>query len=294
MKLRNIFILLFFLCFKETFAESYFKGGSIAGGMGWAGRASNDGTEGFLLNPAILMYSPPRSLGAFYSFYKPSKPDNFYQRFMGLSFTDNNQDSYFSGGFSVFKAKKNFLKEGKFDETYFHLSLADFTFGRVIFGISAYYLRSKEDRKGGRAYRQINSVWGLHYAPYHNFAMAFVHYNYLPSSSSVPLHIRQKKQIALGFQYIPMVFLKMRLDLNLPLEENPKKKGIYQLGMETFANKLISFRLGVELNDVQSQISPTGGLGFNSPRFRLNYAIQKDVKNSSSPLRHSLDLKIPY
>lgn len=291
-----IFLNLFFSS-KKSFGGAYIKGGTFMKGMGGAGRASLDAYEGMLVNPALIKYSKPRSFAIFGNTQESSKELSYFNRSFGFTLIDNSVDNHFPAGISFFKnRKKQKGTKSSFSEYYFHLSLADIVYRRLMTGVSVYYLRSKEKNANQKnsTHKQFNLVWALHYAPLNQLGLSFIYYNLLPRKKNIPEAIQLLRQMSLGMQYIPMDFLRLRLDINYPAERNPKNKFIYQMGFETLSNKLISLRLGSELDFYKDKKFFTTGFSFNAPKFKLGFAMKRNFKKEKKDLEYSLDLKFSF
>lgn len=297
-----LFFLLFFTFLNSFFFFSqalsrgaYIQGGTSIKSMGGAGVASLDAYEGMLVNPVLIKYSKPRTAALFGNIQKSSKESLPLKNSFGLTLIDNSSGNHFPAGISFFRVQKEFEKEKrKLSEHYFHISFADVIFDRVIAGISVYYLNAKEQSpgEGNRSYKNINTVWAIHYAPFNQLALSLVHYNFFSMKKRKDFGLLH--QLTLGMQYIPMDLLRIRFDVSYPMDLNSKDQLIYQMGLETFSNKLISLRVGSELNDFENKNFFTAGFSFNAPRFKLGFALKRNFKKKEKGLEYSVDLKFSF
>ena len=294
---KIVFSLFFLLLSLSSFAPSQASGirGTVSKGMGGAGRAGTEGTEALLLNPATIKYSPPKALGVFYSFFSPHVSGTDSERELGLSFVDNNSSNFFSGSLSAFLLKKDFAERPSVQETLVHLSFAEFVFKKFSLGLSTFHLSSNEKGGSKSKYKQWNISLGLHTFLHRNFSVGFTYENLFPPSSSVPDPIQRKSEMGLGFEYQPFSTLLSRFDVSLPLQSNKKKALIYQVGLQTTLYRFFLLRFGREWDSFRKQRFFTGGLGFKSPKFRLNYALKwTHFKSSSQSFKHSLSIRAPF
>ena len=53
------------------------------------------------------------------------------------------------------------------------------------------------------------------------------------------------------------------------------------------------FRLGFRRDELADSRIYTAGIGFNGPRLRFDYTVEKNAENTSGAL-HSVDLRVPF
>lgn len=265
MKKIVVLILLF-----AGFSHANVPRSSVASGAGGGGVASVETGEASFMNPANLIHVQGRNF--FTSFQK----DLFV-----LSLTQNDKQSVVPGALSYFHDK---------DVQYFALSFADFAFRNVAFGISATYWQAEFDRQKKRS-TAINSNVGITWTPTGSLGIAFAAENVLSAPDEFEEEGKLTPVSRIGMNYLFNETFRWRLDF-VTLTNNRWDNWIPQTGIETYTSKWFIIRTGVSRPPGLKE-SWSAGIGFDLPRFRLDYSSQWHVDGGKEH-RHSVDLAVPF
>lgn len=260
--------LLVYLSVNMAFAQVYTS--SISAATGGSGRAAIEPGDALLLNPAAVPHLKGRFL--FTSFAK----DEF-----AASLSDNTEESTIPAGFS-FVQKKSSSSMGDLKQQDLAVTLAEFFFAKWTVGLTGHYLTQNVPKAD---YSQTNADLGFLYTPRDNLGFGLVVYNIFGEKDSIPKEFRPKTSVAGGLNYIYHDSTRFRLDIT--------SESIYEAGMEMYFNRFFIGRLGYSDDTDDERQLVTAGLGFNGPRFQINYAYQSNTEKSGD-YRHSIDLIIPF
>ncbi len=272
--------LAFLLCFASpAFAQVYFGATSRATGM--SGRAAVDIGDSTFLNPASVVHI--RNMA--FSFHYLNASDGLLadDQSIALTFTDNSGNSIVPASFGYVQKSVDYSRlSGQIvKERDFHLSMAQFVVRQFSFGLAIHRAEfTVEDTK----YGQNNADIGVLYTPFDNFGVGFVVYEMLTGDGDLPSSTQRKARQALGLNHIYKSFLRTRLDMVFG------DISATSLGIESFLNKFLIARAGYFSGDYNIL---SAGLGFEGPKFRLNYAYQMG-QGTSDLKAHSIDFVLPF
>ncbi len=263
---------------KPVFAQ-YFSGPK-SNAMGGAGRAAGE-SEGHLLNPASLAHLKGYNLDGGYRY--ESHEDLGGTRDWSVNIADGSSESLFLGGFSYINSEQKLNGQITDIEDYV-LSVGGF----VIEGLSLGVQAQRWSRRPPSLSEQIiyQGSAGLLYTPLENFGMALVTYNFLDEHEP-----QLRPELALGLHYLYEPIFRARLDVSYPTKYNPNKKGIIMIGTETLFLSGFKPRFGAKFDDVAKKTILTAGVGWEGPKFAINYAFEKDVRTKDQH-RQSFDLNM--
>ena len=268
-KLNNLIILILIsISFSNAFANT--PKSSIANAAGGAGVATVEVGESSFMNPATLTHLKGRY---FYS--------SLQHRLYAISLTENDKESAGPGAFSYFADK---------DLQFFSLSLADFVYENIAFGISATYWQAEFDPQHKRT-TNINANAGLIWTPIKDFGIGFAAENMLDSPDEFKLNGRLIPTSRVGFNYVYQEWFRWRLDF-VTQTNNNWKNWIPQTGIESYMSKFFILRAGVS-KPTGLKESWSAGFGFDLPRFKIDYATIWHA-NGGKEQRHSVDLSVPF
>ena len=281
-----IFLMAYFMGYH---AHGQYITGPVAQGVGGAGRAGTGLAESVFLNPASLAHAPQLSTSMYYldGDIKPG----YHESFLGLTVADNHQGVVFPGAVSYIQGRKSFLGLPDVNEKMWQISLGNFIYKQLAFGVSLYRLSQKE--RGGGQYEQWNGTMGLHWNPWSNFALGLVFHHIVRPGERIPRHLQLKPAWGGGITYVASKFLRFKLDATLPKELNSKNRLTYHGGIESSVSKYVTFRLGGEVDQLTERNSYTLGMTFNLVRWRLDYSLKKYDEGTNSTIIHGVDLRVP-
>ncbi|WP_246845184.1 hypothetical protein [Bdellovibrio sp. NC01] len=260
--------LLVYLSLNVASAQVY--NSSISAASGGTGRGSIEPGDALLLNSATLPHLKGRFL--FTSFAK----DEF-----AASLSDNTTESVVPAGLSYVQ-KKSTSSFGDLKQQDIAVTLADFVVEKFSMGLTGHYT---EQKIPNASYSQTNVDLGFLYTPFSNLGIGLVGYNLLGEQDNIPKEFREKTSVGAGFNFIYQNSIRFRVDAT--------SESFYGVGLETYLNKFIITRFGYSNDTDDSRQLLTAGVGFNGPRFQINYAYQGNTEKSGD-YRHSVDLVIPF
>ena len=270
--MKNLKTLIFSFFISLTFSNAFANTpkSSIANATGGAGVATVEVGESSFMNPAALMHLKGRYLYT-----------SFQHHLYAISLTENDKESAVPGAFSYFADD---------DLQFFSLSLADFVYENIAFGISATYWQAEFDPQHKRT-TNINANAGIIWTPFKEFGIGFAAENMLGSKDEFKQNGRLIPTSRVGFNYVYHEWFRWRLDF-VTQTNNNWKTWIPQTGTETYINKFFILRAGVSKPPGLKE-SWSAGFGFDLPRFKIDYATIWHA-NGGKEQRHSVDLSVPF
>lgn len=277
LKRKILFSLTAYLCsiyFSPNLAQAQVFNSSVSTATGGTGRGAVEPHDALIVNPSTLPHLRGRYL--FASFAKDET---------AASLSDNTQESTLPAGFAFYQ-KQNFISiNGALEDVKqqdLALALADFINEKWAMGLTGHYLVQSYRNI---SYNQSNADLGFLYNPSPLMGLGFVFYNIMGSTADIPEILRLKTSAGVGFNYIYRELIRFRID--------GTTDSIFGLGLETYLNKFIITRFGYSKDVDDNREIGCAGLGFNGPRFQINYAYAGNPQKSSD-YRHSVDLVIPF
>ena len=288
MILRMVFLCSFIFFFSALHAQVY--RGPISSGVGGAGRAGMQSAESALLNPALISMLKGYEID---SYYRDGEIDNGQHRqAYGFGATDNGEEVFFPGSLHYFRLRDTGrVPSPAVNGELWHAGVAQKFLDQGSIGVSGYRLRS--DVKDDRVYEQWNYSLGILWTFNEAIGVAYVADNLANPGSIVPHGLREDLRQSVGFFTAFTDIARLRVDIARAEHFNPGHKMAYMLGMETLSNKFFILRLGYRYDDLANERIWTGGLGFNGPRLKLNYAVEKNQSGTSGAL-HNIDIQMPF
>ena len=259
-----------FVYFNLNFAHAQIYNSSVSAATAGTGRASVEPNDVIFLNSATL----PHLQGRF--FYTSFAKDEFV-----ASLSDNTKESMIPGGLAYVQ-KKSTSSLGDLKQKDIAVALGEFFAQKWSMGITGHYL---EQSVPTASWHQSNADLGFLFTPAQNVGLGLVVYNIFGENSSIPKEFREKTTVGGGLNYIYRDSIRFRFDAT--------SESLFAAGIETYLNRFFITRFGYsDETDDQRQLL-TFGVGFNGPRFQINYAYQGNPQKSSD-YRHSIDLVIPF
>jgi hypothetical protein len=261
--------------------------GSVSAATGEAGRAAVEASETPYGNPASLAFLSGYYFAAGFGAAKKSVGGTAQD--LAVSLTDNMRDTVLATSLSyVQNTNRPDSQSEEALSRQFKLSFGNFLRPGFAFGLA---VNHKDDRLLESRFAQTNLQSGFLWAPNRDFGAALVMDNLLPPAQNVPLAYRLKKTTAFGASYNYKRFVRLKGDL-ISEDNNSFGKPTLAFGMESYMNRWLILRWGLQRNNLEEANLYTGGLGFVGPRFGLHYAYLSSPQNESLS-RHSVDLAVP-
>jgi|GEM_PF-2250864 len=266
---------------------------SQSDGAGGAGIGAVNAADINYLNPAVLVHSFGRY------FYTTGGSTRF-----AAGISEASKDVIMPASLAYFQEFRNRdLKKGESDLGLavqpmtvkdVSLALGDFISQSMAIGITGHqYSVSFDDEKNQSVTRTLLDA-GLLWSPLQNLGFGLVFYNigFIDKSEVFPAEVRPLTRFAVGTHFLYKDFLRFRADL-LSGDHNSMKGPTVMLGFEDYMKKWLIWRIGFQGNQDTGQQLGTTGLGFEGPRFVLNYAFQREMVVGDYS-KHSIDLTFPF
>lgn len=277
MRLLTAIFIIQILCFKAYSGlnpvPSSVSTGAISSAMGGAGRAAVAPGDVSTLNPGTLAHLRG------YFFYTQYLPGESY---IGIS--DNTYETAIPSAvyYQQIKENKDFV-----------LSFAEKVNKKLSVGISAHYYQIM-DPEILKSKNLMNLDLGLSYTPRVNMGFGMVFYD-LANSPGIfsDNNLKIFPKLGFGYHYMYRAFFRFRVDY---LSGNSYKfnEGHLMFGFEDYLNRWTAFRIGYSKPFISSESEIiTAGLGFDLPKFKINYAYASETKDQPE-IRHSVDFMVPF
>lgn len=259
--------------------------GAVSSATGESGRASVEATDAPFLNPASLAFLKGYLFSAGYS--TANDQQNERGQDFAVAITDGMKDTVVPTALSFVQSKVDFASEEQVARN-FKLSFGNFVSQGFAMGFG---LRYKDDQQPQERFNQINLDVGSLYTVNENLGFAAVLENVLGAKSNIPEDLRLIPRMSVGAAYIYKRFLRTRFDV-LSASNNSWDRPTASLGLETYMNRWVIFRIGAQRRNEEAANVYTTGLGFAGPRFGIHYAYLTSPEQESFT-RHTVDLAFP-
>ncbi|PIS11863.1 MAG: hypothetical protein COT73_01695, partial [Bdellovibrio sp. CG10_big_fil_rev_8_21_14_0_10_47_8] len=207
---------------------------------------------------------------------------------LAISLTDNMRETVVPTALSYVQNNSQ-LSQGQDDlRRQIKLSMGNFITEGVSFGLGVTHT---DDRLPYDQYAQTNVQTGFLWSPNKDVGFAAVFDNMLKPNESLPKELQVDQTMGFGASYNYKKFVRFKTDL-ISNRNNKFDKPTLAAGMESYMNKWLILRWGVQRNyELESDLY-SGGMGFIGPRFGLHYAYQTSPQDEHLA-RHSVDLAVP-
>lgn len=262
--------------------------GPISMSMGDAGAAGFSAPESALINPAAINFVTPMDIDLIYQDGTVQK--GVHKTGLGLLISDNSEDVIFPGAIYYSRGARNFNGLGA-EEQLWSAIFGKIYSDRLSFGIRLSYLTSKVTN--GQQHKQLTPGLGAIVRVTDALSVGLVLENLTDPDKKIPLALRLAPQTRLGIRYKAMELFSILADISRPEADNPDKKGVIHVGLESHTNAFTLVRLGAKWDDYAKQNYFTLGAGFDGPRLKMNYSLQKALKGTDGAL-HGVDFRVSF
>ncbi|MGE3759600.1 MAG: hypothetical protein AB7H97_17675 [Pseudobdellovibrionaceae bacterium] len=281
------FILLFMSFPSFAFAQPFT--GALSSAMGGTGRAGLSSSEGSFLNPASIPLIKGYDFMAHYR--DGDLGPGTHKQAIGLGMVDSTEDTAFPGAAHFVRTRESGRSPTPVSGELWHGAGAVLINDQLSVGVSVY--RWQHRANNFPTYTQWNGALGVLWLVDPNISLAYVFENPAQAGSEVPTALREDMRQSVGSFFRFSEVAIARFDLSRQERNNPDGRMIYMFGLESATSEFFVVRAGYRLDDMRNQRSWSGGVAFNGPRLRLDYAFERDMNQSSGAL-HSVDLRIPF
>lgn len=263
--------------------------GPVSSAMGGTGRAGLSSSEGALINPATIpLIKTHEVIGYFRDGYLD---DGQHRQGWALGAVDNSEGVLFPGALHYARTRDTGRAGEPADGEVWHVAGAYLISDRLSVGASAY--RVQYDVGNQPHYTQWAGGLGAIVLINEDLALAYVIDNIGKPGSDTPAALRQDLQQAVGVFYRFAELATLRFDVTKTDKFNPDHKLNWMMGLESAFNEFLVFRAGYRRDELAESKIYTAGIGFNGPRLRFDYTVEKNAENTSGAL-HSVDLRVPF
>jgi hypothetical protein len=280
----SVFILASFM----TNAEPLFYG-PVSAAMGGTGRAGISSSEGAFINPATIPLIKTYELIGYYR--DGYLDDGVHRQGWAVGAVDNSEGVLFPGALHYARTRDTGRAGEPADGEIWHVSGAYLLSDRLSVGASAY--RVQYDVGNQPHYTQWAGSLGAIVLVNEDLSLAYVIDNIGKPGSDTPPALRQDLQQSVGLFYRFAELATARFDVSKTDKFNPDHKLNWMAGLESAFNEFMVFRIGYRRDELADSRIYTAGIGFNGPRLRFDYTVEKNAENTSGAL-HSVDLRVPF
>lgn len=262
--------------------------GSVSAATGEAGRAAVEASESPFGNPASVPflkgYYFSAGMGATRQTQMGTSQD------LAVSLTENMKETIVPTSFSYLQNTYRPDVDSTEDvfSRQFKLSFGSFLRPGLAYGLG---ISHQNDKVLDQTYSQTNLQLGFLWAPKEQFGLAATFDNLIAPSDRIPEAYRLKQQMTFGGSYNYRKFVRFKGDI-ISGPNNSLEKPTLAAGMESYMNRWLILRWGLQRNNEVDANLYTAGMGFIGPKFGLHYAYQNSPQNESLS-RHSVDLAVP-
>ncbi len=281
-------VLLGVFLFESAHAAPLFYGPASAA-MGGTGRAGLASAQGALLNPATVPLVKDYEVNAYYR--DGYIADREHRQGWAIGVVDNSEGVLFPGALHYARIRDTGRTGDPADGELWHVAGAYLFSERFSMGLSGY--RAQFDVSNQPHYTQWSSSVGAIVLIHEDLSFAYVLDNIGKPGSDMPVGLRQDLEQSLGLFWRFAQLATLRADVSRREELNPKKHLTYMAGLESAVNEFTVFRFGFRREEDVDRKIWTAGFGFNGPRLRFDYAVEKNAEDTSGAL-HSVDMRIPF
>lgn len=262
--------------------------GPISTSIGGAGAGGYNAPESILLNPAAVNLLTPMDADLIYQ--DGSVSSDVHKTGLGLLVTDNSEDVLFPGAIYYARGARKFYGQGA-EEQLWSVVVGRSYNEQWHFGLRLSHLTSTISNN--QQHKQFTPGLGVIFWPMKSLSIGFAYENMSQQKKKIPLAFRLVPEARLGVQYKPSELFGFFFDVSRREAENPDNKGVIHGGFQSTSNAWSVFRMGMKWDDYAKQNFFTVGAGFDGPRLKINYGLQKALKGTNGAL-HGVDFRVTF
>ncbi len=241
------------------------------------------------MNPSAVALASSFELDVYYR--DGELAEKTRENFLGITILDNSLDVVLPGALTYLQGRRTFKDLPSVDEQFIQASLGKFYSNNLSFGFGI--VRLSQEVETGEKFMQWDGILG---AAYHISSSASVglSYSYFANpASKIPVHLRLAPTVGLGLRYNFKQVVEGRLDISRQEKDNPDKKGVIGLGVETYASKFLHLMIGGKWDDYNQRRFVTTGLSFKGPKLQVTYSFEKNIDLTRAAV-HGVDIRMPF
>lgn len=264
-------------------ADGPYYTGTVSRALGGAGVAALSSAESVFMNPAQLAHLKGYTVAGYRSERHTRNVGS--EQDWALGVVDVTPGVLVPGGLS-YVTRKYHLTGFVADEQDLTLNVGNKMGSVLSWGARARYFTSKPWGENGVSI--FTGGFGLLYTPLNNLGFGLMSDNVFDTHSP-----SLRPVTTLGVNYLVDTIVGFRADLAYPHKSNPDKKGIIMIGSELTPRADLAVRLGSRIDDHMKQNFLTAGLGWQTPRFAVDFAFERRLQ-STDDHAYSADLRFDF
>lgn len=247
-------------------------------GAAGTGRASVEASAIHDLNPAMLVHLQGRD------FHSALLSDGWT-----IGMTDNSFDNIVPAALGYRVSKTTPDHQDELIAKDLRLTLCGFLGSSVSVGVTG---KQQTWEQGPFNWQQVNADVGLGWIATPKLGVGVVISDVYGERDELPVSLRTPMRTAVGLNYLYQESIRLRADV-VSAARNDFKRPELLLGYESSLTQYFLVRFGYGIDHERDREFGAAGLGFDLPRFHVNYGFQARAKGDVED-RHSIDLGIPF
>jgi len=290
---RWIFKAAFLLCISGlnhslNFARAQYITGPTSMSLGGAGVAGLSSADSVFINPASVSRSTSFEVDLLYQDGYIQNTD--HKSLFGFLVADNSEGVLFPGAIGYITGSR--LYSGYFSQDQmWHITIGRRVTQYLRLGFNFIYLDS--EISGFKNFKQLTGSVGAIYDFNNQLSLGFSAEHLGEVDDEIPVPLKLAPHLRIGVRYQPLELFSFYLDSSRRQSENPEDKGALHFGIESLTNAFTVLRVGMRWDDYLGYNYFTGGLGFDGPRLKINYSLQKAIKGPDGAL-HGVDFRVSF
>lgn len=278
---------ILFSCLLTTFSFPVMAHtGAVSSATAGAGSAAVEASESPFGNPASIAFLKGYYFTAGFGAVNQKAAGSAQD--LSVSLSDNMKDTVVPSALSYVQTNVRPDRGENTLQREFRLGFGNLIRPNVGFGLGVSH---RDDRLQNDSHAQTNMDMGFLVNPAKDIGIAAYFENLLPPKSAIPEAYRFNQTTTLAGSYNYRRFLRVKADL-ISETNNSFNKPTLAAGLESYLNKWLILRWGLQRNNEKTADTYAAGIGFMGPKFALNYAYQNTPQDESLT-RHSVDLAVP-
>lgn len=260
--------------------------GAVSSATAGAGSAAVEASESPFGNPASIAFLKGYYFTAGFGAVNQKAVGSAQD--LSVSLTDNMKDTVVPTSLSYVQINMRPDRGENTLQREFRLGFGNLIRPNLGFGLGVTH---RDDRLNYDSHAQTNLDIGFLLNPAKDVGIAAYFENILPPKSEIPEAYRLNQTTTLAGSYNYRRFLRVKADL-ISETNNSFNKPTLAAGIESYMNKWLILRWGLQRNNEKAADVYAAGMGFMGPKFALSYAYQNSPQDESLT-RHSVDLAVP-
>lgn len=260
--------------------------GAVNSATAGAGAAAIEASESPFGNPATIGFLKGYHFTAGYGSSNQRSVGG--EQDLAVSLSDNMKDTVVPTAFSYVQSHLNPELGETGLQRQFRLGFGNIVRPGFAFGLGINY---HDDRTLNKQFTQTNIDTGLMLVPMKDLGVALHFENLLETPDSVPKAFAVSPRTTVASSYNYRKFLRLKADV-ISASNNSFNQPTIAAGMESYLNRWLIVRWGLQRNTELKNNGYSAGLGFSGPKFGMHYAYFTSPQDQTLT-RHSVDLAVP-